>query len=180
MSEIHPEERLLIARAHLGDDSAFEAIVHRFTPRLLWYVRRLGLTEAAAEDVVQNTWLACWTSMARLRDVRRFRSWLYGITRNKALQHIGAINPHETLTGDIDLPTKEPEDSFFQRHGEYLGAGLARLPILHREALTLRFLENMSYAEISETTRVSEGTVKSRLHYAKVELRRQMEVLANE
>lgn len=180
MSEIHPDETLLVARAVIGDDKAFEALVHHYTPRLLWYVRRLGLSEAAADDVVQNAWLACWSSKGRLRDIHRFRAWLYGIARNKAFQNLGSINPREILTSEIDVPDEETGESFFAQHLGYLNDGLARLPILHREVLSLRFLEGMPYAEIAEATGVSVGTVKSRLHNAKAELRRHMEVMINE
>jgi RNA polymerase sigma-70 factor (ECF subfamily) len=63
---------------------------------------------------------------------------------------------------------------------ELVHTALDRLSPAHREALTLRFLEEMSLEEIAEALRCSLGTVKSRLHYAKIELRRHVESVTDE
>ena len=173
------EQRLLAARARLGDDLAFEQLVHEHTRRLVWFARKLGLSQAVSEDVVQDAWVAAWMSLRTLRDVRKFRSWLYGITRNKALQHIAAVP--EIPAADLDVPAAdEVRDSYFDRYAPYLDRALDGLPVAHREVLTLRFFEQMSYAELAEALSVTEGTVKSRLHYAKSALRRQLEVITHE
>lgn len=179
MSTSTAEQRLLAARARLGDDSAFELLVHEHTRALVGFVRKLGLPESVSEDVVQETWVAAWKSLRTLRDVGKFRSWLFGITRNKALQHFATAR--EIPIADLDTPaTDEVLDSYFDRFAPYLNRALDGLPVSQREVLALRFFEGMSYENLAETICVSEGTIKSRLHYAKAALRRRLEVLTDE
>ncbi|MHB8863260.1 MAG: RNA polymerase sigma factor [Pirellulaceae bacterium] len=178
MNEFKPEDRLLVARARMGDPQAFRELVFAYTPRLVWFVRKLGLSEAAADDVLQESWLAVWRSFERLKDVRRYRGWLYGIVRNKALQHVAREPGGESR--NIDVAGASPDESFFDRYLPYLNQALEALSSVHREVLALRFSERMTYQELAEAIGVSEGTVKSRLHNAKHALRTQLEELARE
>ena len=180
MSEMQPETRLLVARARLGDAKAFERLVHEYMPRLLWFVRRLGLPDGDADDVLQESWLVAWSKLNRLRNLRLSRSWLYGITRNKAMQHLAREKAREVPVADIDPLDEPPEESFFERYQPYLNQALGRLSLIHREVLALRFIEGMTYEEVAQTTGATLGTVKSRLHNAKHALRRELEVLTND
>ncbi|NQU76134.1 MAG: sigma-70 family RNA polymerase sigma factor [Planctomycetes bacterium] len=180
MSEVQPEIRLLVARARLGDAKAFQTLVHEYTPRLLWFVRKLGLSDNDADDVLQESWLVAWSKLNRLRSLRLFRSWLYGITRNKAMQHLAKDEAREVPVADIDPLDEPPEESFFERYQPYLNQALERMSLTHREILALRFIEGMTYEELAQTTGTTLGTIKSRLHNAKHFLRRQLEVLTND
>jgi len=178
MGHLQPEQRLLVARARLGDEQAFQSLVHHYTRRLLWFVRKLGLPEVTADDVVQESWLVAWASLHRLRKVESFRSWLYGIVRNKALQHLA--KEREVPTGDLDVAAETPEESVFDHYMPHLNRALEQLSVIHREVLALRFLEGMTYEELSEATDATAGTIKSRLHNAKLALRRQLEAIADD
>jgi RNA polymerase sigma-70 factor (ECF subfamily) len=180
MSELQPEIRLLAARARLGDAKAFERLVHEYTPRLLWFVRKLGLPDRDADDVLQESWLVAWSKLDRLRSLRLFRSWLYGITRNKAMQHLAKDKTREVPVADIDPMDEPPEESFFETYLPYLNQALGQLSLTHREILALRFIEGMTYAELAQTTGAALGTVKSRLLNAKHALRRELEALTND
>ena len=180
MSDVRPEIRLLAARARLGDAKAFETLVHEYTPRLLWFVRKLELPDKDADDVLQESWLVAWSKLNRLRNLRLFRSWLYGITRNKAMQHLAKEQAREAPVADIDPLDEPPEESFFERYLPYLNHALGQLSLTHREILALRFIEGMTYEELAQTTGARLGTVKSRLHNAKHALRRELEVLTND
>ena len=180
MSEVRPEIRLLVARARLGDAKAFETLVHDCTPRLLWFVRKLGLPDKDADDVLQETWLIAWSKLNRLRSCRLFRSWLYGITRNKAMQQLATGKVREVPVADMDPLDEPPEESFFERYQPQLNQALEQMSLTHREILALRFIEGMTYEELAQTTGATLGTVKSRLHNAKHTLRRQLEALTND
>ena len=180
MGEVRPEIRLMAARARLGDAEAFRALVHEYTPRLLWFVRKLGLPDKDADDVLQESWLVVWSKLNRLRSLRLFRSWLYGITRNTAMQHLAKTKTREVPVADIDPLDGPPEESFFERYQPYLNQALERMSLTHREILALRFIEGMTYEELALTTGVTLGTIKSRLHNAKHALRRQLEGLTND
>lgn len=178
MAEFPAEQQLLVARARLGDERAFERLVHLYTPRLIWFVRKLGLTEAAADDVVQESWLVAWSKLHRLRKIAVFRGWLYGIARNKSFQHLAKAR--DVPTADLDVAAEAPDEVFFDRYLPYLDSGLDRVSAIHREVLALRFLEEMTYAELAQATGVTVGTVKSRLHNGKLALRRELEAMADE
>ena len=178
MSGLLLEQHLVVARAQLGDEQAFQWLVHHYTPRLLWFVRKIGLSPVNADDVVQNVWLAAWSSLHRLRKVDRFRSWLYGIARNKALQYVAQVR--EVPIANFESVPDAPDDSFFERYMPHLNEALDRLSVIHREILALRFLEEMTFEELSEATGTSVGTIKSRLHNAKVALREKLEVIVDD
>jgi len=180
MSEVRPEIRLLVARARLGDAKAFETLVHEYTPRLLWFVRKLGLPDKDADDVLQESWLVAWSKLNRLRNLRLFRSWLYGITRNKGMQRLASDESREVPVADIDPSDEPPEESLFERYQPYLNQALGQLSLTHREILALRFIEGMTYEELGQATGATLGTVKSRLHNAKHALRRELEVLTDD
>src|SRR5688500_8893163 len=82
-------ERALVYRCRDdGDRAAFDRLVTMHQPALIYYVRTLvggGGGAGRAEDVVQDVWLAAHRQLGRLKEVAAFKSWLYHIARNKAL-----------------------------------------------------------------------------------------------
>ena len=179
-------ERALVYRCRDdGDRAAFDRLVTMHHPALIYYVRTLvgGGAGAGAEDAVQEVWLAAHRQLGRLKEVAAFKSWLYRIARNKALDarrahrmepiNGGAEAFDPIAAGDgaggADGPDFSPEDA------ARVHEGLRQLTLEHREVLTLRFLEDMSHADIAAVTGADVGTVKSRIFYAKQSLRRVME-----
>lgn len=169
-------EQVLILRAQSGDDAAFVRLVDRYHPRLLYYVKRLLGGGADAEDVMQGVWLDAYNQLYRLKAPEAFSVWLYRIARNKAVQNIRSERTYapiedanEVAAPEEEEPTWSPEDAAL------VTQALDALSHDHREALTLRFMEEMSYDEIAEITGCSIGTVRSRLHYAKRQVRKFVE-----
>jgi RNA polymerase sigma-70 factor (ECF subfamily) len=155
-------------------------------PALIYYVRTLlggGAGGAgSAEDAVQEVWLAAHRQLGRLKEVAAFKSWLYRIARNKALDARRARRM-EPINGGAE--TFDPiagggadgagGADFSPEDAARVHEGLRQLTLEHREVLTLRFLEDMSHADIAAVTGADVGTVKSRIFYAKQSLRRVME-----
>ena len=182
-------ERALVYRCRDdGDRAAFDRLVTMHHPALIYYVRTLvggdrAGASGSAEDAVQEVWLAAHRQLGRLKEVAAFKSWLYRIARNKALDarrarrmeplNGGAETFDPIAAGDAaggaDGPDFSPEDA------AGVHEGLRQLTLEHREVLTLRFLEDMSHADIAAVTGADVGTVKSRIFYAKQSLRRVME-----
>src|ERR1700704_2525555 len=75
-------DQRLSALAGEGHERAFEALVHRYRRPLLRYCRRLRLSDARAEDVLQQAFLQAWLAFARGAEVRDVRAWLYPIVHN--------------------------------------------------------------------------------------------------
>ncbi len=172
------QTELLITKLRRGEAGAFGDLVEIWERRLFYYVRRIVRQEEDAWDVVQETWMKAHTGLPRLREASAFPAWIYRIARHAAISHLRKEQRYELLEEeDSRQETMETIDPapFTVDEAELVHWGLDQLPLPQRDALTLFFLEGFSVNEIADITRVSEGTVKSRLHYGKKSLRRIME-----
>jgi RNA polymerase sigma-70 factor (ECF subfamily) len=171
-------EELLVVRCQAGDPAALAEIVARFDGRLRYYLRRLlgDALQSGVDDVLQEVWIDVWRGVGRLAQPAAFATWLYTITRRRALAFAGRRQPTTSLAdndGVVDVPEADAEsDAFGADDAARIHAGLSRLAPRHREALVLRYMEGMSYEEIASVVGCGVGTVRSRIHYAKRELRR--------
>lgn len=163
---------LLVVRCRRGDPAALEELVRTFEGRLLYFVRRLVRDEADGWDVLQKTWMRVLRGIGQLDDPQQLVPWLYRVARNTALSHARAgPPPHEPLT---DHPAPACDGAGFE-DAEAVHRGLAALSLPHREVLTLFFLEALSVEDTAAVLGVPPGTVKSRLHYAKLALRKALD-----
>jgi RNA polymerase sigma-70 factor (ECF subfamily) len=167
-------EQVLVIRLQSGDERAFAELVDRYHARLHYYVRRLLPDADDADDVVQEIWLAAFRGIRALRDPRALRVWLYRVARNAALMKLRGERAVETLPVSVAAMSVEDKAEFDAAEAARIHAGLAKLRPEHREVLLLRFLERMSYEQIAEVVGCPLGTVRSRIHYAKRELRNQI------
>jgi len=165
-------DALLAIRCQLGERAAFEELIARWHEPLWRYLRRLSSSDDTARDLAQDTWLRVFRGIARLREPAKLRSWLFGIARNVAMDQLRSqysegsreeMNPEELPAAD---------DVNLEEEIATLESGLATLPIVERETLTLFYLRELSLEEISGLVEVPVGTVKSRLFRARQMLRR--------
>ncbi len=164
------ECELLVVQCQQGDASAFESIVQMWERSLFYYLRRLASSEEDAWDLLQETWLKTYRSIRALRDPRSLPSFLYTTARNAAVSRLRNGKLGRQLTCRLDEETLEvpgDEASIFD-DAEHVHHALDRLPLPQREILTLYFLEDLSHEEIARLLAIPLGTVKSRLHYAKL------------
>lgn len=166
---------LLVLRAQRQDRTAWKALVEQWDQRLFAYVRTFTESEPDTCDVLQSVWLSALSKINTLRNADRFPAWIYRIARNAALKHLRKRGRRleTSLTECGDLPAVPDATKFADAEAVY--SAMSQLSLAHREALTLFFLEDLSTAEVAELIKVSVGTVKSRLHYARQELRRKLE-----
>ncbi|HET6574776.1 MAG TPA: sigma-70 family RNA polymerase sigma factor [Fimbriiglobus sp.] len=166
-------ERVLLLRCQTGDGSAFAELVARYQARLGGYLRRL-LGEAAATDALQDVWLAVWRGLPGLRDPAAFPAWAFRVARDRAFRELRRQGV-PTVPADESIPEAAADDDFTAEDAAEVRAALARLPVDHRDVLLLRFIEGLSYDEIAAVVGKPVGTVRSRIHYAKEAMRRQLE-----
>ena len=170
------ESALLVVRYQRGDASAFEGIVQLWESSLFYYLRRLAPTEADAWELLQETWLKLFRSLATLRDPQSLPAFLYKTARNTALSRLRKRNLLEPNCNEAEVHDEASSDSISAfDHADEVHHALDQLPLLQREALTLYFLEDLSLDEMAATLDVPLGTVKSRLHYAKLAIRKILE-----
>jgi RNA polymerase sigma-70 factor (ECF subfamily) len=165
-------ERLLVLRCQTGDDDAYRELVGRFGPRLRYFLRKLVGRVDRADDLAQEVWIDVLRQLPRLKDAGAFSTWLYRIAHGKAMLE-GRRNGRAPATiPDVEWIADKEEAGFSADDAARIHAALDRLEPPHREVLVLRFLEEMSYDEIGEIVDCPVGTVRSRIHYAKVALER--------
>jgi RNA polymerase sigma-70 factor (ECF subfamily) len=165
-------ECLLVLRCQTGDEDAYRELVGRFGPRLRYFLRKLVGQIDRADDLAQEVWIDVLRQLPRLRDAAAFTTWLYRIAHGKAMLD-GRRNGRAPATiPDVEWIADKEEDTFSADDAARIHAALDRLEPAQREALVLRFLEELSYEEIGEIVECPLGTVRSRIHYAKAALQR--------
>jgi len=168
-------EQVLILRCQIGDQLAFAELIRRYERPLRYFILRLLGDSAIAEDVFQDTWLSVIAKIGSLRKVESFTTWLYRIARNRVYQELRKKKYTVLLDEELQGPGDTPNDAFSAEEAAKVHRCLEKLPAEHKEVLMLRFLEQMSYEQISKVVNCNLGTVKSRIYYAKRNLRRKME-----
>ena len=167
-------QQLLLVRCQRGDREAMEELIATWEKRLFYYIRRMVDQEADAWDVMQKTWIKVFRRLKSLKDPQSFPCWLYTLTRNTALSHLqrrpGVRLVSDALNQCESLPAEDNCTTVFE-DTEAVHNALGRISSDHCEVLTLFFLEDLSIEEIGRVIGVPQGTVKSRLHYAKRALR---------
>jgi RNA polymerase sigma factor (sigma-70 family) len=167
------ESELLVVCWQRGDRAAFEKIVKLWEEPLFYYLRRLSESEADAFELLQDTWLKVIRSLDSLRDGRALPAFLYTTARNTAISHLRRLDL-KSDAGDVDsIPDDSTADEVaILDNAEHVHHALDQLPVVQREVLTLFFLQDLSLEQMAELLSIPLGTVKSRLHYAKLAIRR--------
>jgi len=147
-----------------GEESAFSELFARHAPRLHGALRRI-VGPAAADDVLQSTFLSIVRARGRYEAGAPFRPWLYAVGINAARDHLRR-HRHEELQDPADLPERvaEPEPLADPGLSRVVEQALAQLPNNQREAIVLHRFEGFSFREIGALLGVSETAVKVRAH----------------
>ncbi|MBK8989607.1 MAG: RNA polymerase sigma factor [Chloroflexi bacterium] len=160
-----------------GDAVALHALVVRHHAPLFGFLYRLtGGDRALAEDLIQETMVRLLRGMGSYDGQRPFKPWLYQIGVNVARDYYKQAEMRHTTSdnGEIRLMTapERPETAVIQQQTiQAAVTAVAHLPPHQREALMLRYVEELSLAEIADILDIPEGTVKSRLSLALKQLR---------
>lgn len=183
------DDAQLIAEALAGKSPAFGELVTRYQDRLYnTMVRVVGSTDEAY-DVVQDAFVQAFVKLETFQRASQFYTWLYRIAFNLAVSRrrrqrpIGSIDRAREEAGDEPVaddpgPTTRMEQD---ERAEQVHAALAQLSEEHRTVLVLREIDGHDYDAIAEMLDLPVGTVRSRLHRARSQLRDQLkEVLQDE
>ena len=169
---------VLILRCQAGDEHAFTDLFGQFGDRTFRYLR--GLLDAeSAGDVQQEVWLTVYQKISMLSNPRGFRTWLFQITRHKAIDYLRREKRYADRFGNLDedvldAPATGAVEPDAPLLGNEIGQAMDRLTAMHRDVLILQFWEEMNYAEIALVTGCSIGTVRSRIHHAKTKIRKEL------
>lgn len=175
MTTLPLRDGLAASRALTGDADAFAAVVRRHQNPLYRYARGLGLDHDTALDLVQETFIKAFARRDQCRDPEAFRPWLFRIFRNTMLDWAKNVRRSEISTLDLDEPADDSD--LAERHAlrEAIGAALAGLPPILREAFLLRHALDHSYEEIASIAGISLSAAKMRVLRAREALRASLE-----
>ena len=162
------QDEWITLRCQAGEQNAFEDLVALMERPLLYYATKLTGNAETALDVLQEVWMKVFRGIGSLKDPGSLRPWLYRITHGMAVDRIRQHSSREKAEEDHVAGFEESADpSFTEDDAAALHEALNEIGLKHREVLVLYFLEGFSLAEIAMVVGCSEGTVKSRIHYAK-------------
>jgi len=165
-------------RCQSGERGAFEDLIAIMERPLLYYAISLTGNQDSGLDVLQEVWIKVLRDIRKLKDPGSLRSWLYSITHGIAVDRIRRNASRERAEQEELEEFQEADEPLFtEEDAAAVHQALTQISLRHREVLVLHFLEDLPIAEIAEIIGCSEGTVKSRMHYAK---RAMKEILTGE
>lgn len=180
------DDRRLIAASLKGDPAAFGELVRRYQDRLYNTVYRLLDNADDAQDVVQDAFVNAYQSLDGFKGDSQFFTWLYRIAVNTAISHKrkqrltlsidSGRNGERRVEPLDDSDASRPEHALERAEEERrVQQALNRLSAEHRAVLILKDMEGQKYEAMAEILGVPIGTIRSRLHRARTELRELLE-----
>ncbi|HZS39983.1 MAG TPA: sigma-70 family RNA polymerase sigma factor [Polyangia bacterium] len=185
-------ERLLIRRLQQRDERAFEEMVRLYQHKVFNLVYRMIGSAEEAEDIAQEVFVTVFKAIDSFRGESKFSTWLYRIAANHCKNRMKYLGRRSyKATGELDEAAErelqDAQPSAMRPHVDgpeavleglqlerMVQAGIAALDEEHRALIVLRDVEDLSYDEIASITGLAEGTVKSRLHRARLALKEHM------
>lgn len=172
----------LIAETLRGKPAAFGDLVRRYQDRLAHTVTHLCGSAEDAQDVVQDTFVQAFVKLDSFRGTSAFYTWLYRIAFNLTMSRRRGRRPPVSIEArreagidpidDGDGPSAHLEQ---QDRTAQVQAALQRLSDDHRQVLVLRELDGWSYEQMAELLALPVGTIRSRLHRARLELKQYLQ-----
>ncbi|MAQ18002.1 MAG: RNA polymerase subunit sigma [Sandaracinus sp.] len=186
MPEGHEEE--LVARLKRRDEAAFNELVELYQGRIYRLVFRMLGDRAEAEDLAQEVFVTVFKRIDGFRGDSKLSTWMYRVATNhcknrlkflgrrgrgqkRELDEIADAHAIESATMSTSAQLPRPDDVLLGRQVEgFIGQALRELNEEQRTLVVLRDIENLTYDEIQDVTGLPAGTVKSRLHRARLAL----------
>ncbi|MGZ4138308.1 MAG: RNA polymerase sigma factor [Actinomycetota bacterium] len=172
-----PDDRELVDRYAGGDPRAFDEIVERYERRVYAVALRMTGNPDDARDAVQETFISALRALRAFRGDAQLSTWIHRVAINASLDVIRKRTRHgaRPLEDAPDRPSDDlPPDEAAARasRATEVHRALAHVSVEHRAVLVLHDLQDLDYAEIAEALDIPVGTVKSRLHRARLEMAR--------
>ncbi len=194
--ENHPTDtdRELVDRARDGDTRAFDALVVKYSPKLYGLVYNMTSHREDTHDLLQDVFAKAYRSLGRFRGQSSFYTWIYSIAVNMTLNFLKkrkrrtGLSLNDVDSGiekdpalvDSDIMANPERQSSIHELQKRLNEAMMVLSESHRAVVTMFDVQGLPHAEIAKILKVSEGTVRSRLHYAHLQLQTHLQDLWEE
>lgn len=180
----HEDDEALVARAQHHDTRAYDQLVERYKERLYATVYHMTSNREDANDLVQETFIKAYKSLRSFKGQSSFYTWVYRIAVNRTINYLkrGRNRTHYSLDDvdsgiqtdpdfvelmAVDTPRREAGLHELQRQ---LNVAMQKLSDNHRAVVVMHDVQGMTHADIARVMGCSEGTVRSRLFYARQQL----------
>ena len=175
----------LVTNALNGDFAAFDRIVDLYKERLYGVIYNMTFNHEDAADLTQDTFVKAFRSLSKFKRKSAFFTWLYRIGVNMTLTHLKKKRARKFFSFDqilsseisnkeiASLSSKETSSvkkTLLNELHEKLNEALSKLSDKHRTIVVLFEIDGLNHKEIASIMKCTEGTVRSRLHYAKLQL----------
>lgn len=177
MDEIFANDAKLLSKARRGDEASFLDLYQRYRRPVFQFAWRLTGSEAAAEDVAQESFLALLDGADYDPAQGGLRTYLLGIARHRAMRRVRASEHEADEPASESGASAEPDALRLLLEAEradMVGRAIGSLPVAQREALILFEYEDLSLEEIAQVTGSESGAVKARLFRAREALRKRL------
>lgn len=174
----------LVADYIAGEETALDLLIKRYLKPVYGFAFHYVGDDEVAADIAQDVFLKTWKNIKRFDQKRKFKTWIFEIAKNTALDHLkkkkavtfSKLSPdlgegiqfEETLTEDLPLPDEILEEKMTR---ERLEAAIALLPPDYRAVLVLRYHDQLNFQEVAEVLGKPLNTIKSQYRRALVQLR---------
>jgi RNA polymerase sigma-70 factor (ECF subfamily) len=172
-----------------GDGAAFRPLVERYQNRVHTMVYGMVRNPEDARDITQNAFIKAYQNLKSFRIESSFYTWIYRIAMNLAIDHCRKGRRRKTTGFDEAIANRDEDGAILEVHHEdspqralqrkqlsnRIFAALEQLSEDQREVILLREVEGLSYKEIADQMEIPEGTVMSRLFYARKRLQKLLE-----
>jgi RNA polymerase sigma-70 factor (ECF subfamily) len=172
----------LIARARRGDEEAFRLIFERYTRPVISFIFYMVNQRCLAEELAQETFVRAYKSLNALRDDAKLSTWLFGIAKNIAREHLrdrhrerGQVELSHHEAQEVRATEQSPAGALLDKElSHVVRHALGQLGEDKRLVFTLKVYQQRSYEEIAEITGFSIPKIRNDLHRARIEMRRRL------
>ena len=175
----HPDDAELLERFRAGDAAAFGEIVDRYERRVFAIAIRICRHHEDARDVTQDVFVTALRTLTSFRGDAQLSTWLHRVAVNASLDLVRRRGRREgpglEEVGDQPAAEPGPESTAIDAvRAREVHRALGRIAVDQRAVIVLHDLQGLDYSEVAETLEVPVGTVKSRLHRARLALAREL------
>ncbi|HEY1123141.1 MAG TPA: sigma-70 family RNA polymerase sigma factor [Haloferula sp.] len=179
----------LVARARNGDTRAFDALILKYGEKLYGLVYNMTSHKEDTHDLLQDIFAKAYHSLPRFRGQSSFYTWIYQIAVNMTLNFLkkrkrrggmslndldASFQDDPALVDSSHLANPEKQSKLHELQ-KRLNEAMLSLSEAHRTVVTMFDIQGIPHAEIARILKVSEGTVRSRLHYAHLHLQSKLQ-----
>ena len=182
------EDLALVARVQAGEMTAFDTLTRKYRERIFSVVYNITANREDAADLTQDAFVRAFSSISSFKGKSSFFTWLYRIAVNASLTHLKRTRMRRFFSFeniDEEMAPAEIVDALAHKFGgdrsaqlselqEKLNEALQKLSPKHRTVVVLFEIEGLDHQQIAQILHTSEGTVRSRLHYAKQQLQAEL------